>query len=173
MKRLGVAAIMSAGILFPGLSTVGEAGRRNVGTDWLNVVVNGGAHVVLTDARGRTSGDCDSTGERIPGCEYRTDAGLWAPRATQTRIVLFNLRPPTPGRYRLSVEVADSGGVLVECGGESAGGGATSFGDLIAEVGTRGVWGIQWTPGGSGKGPMLRLRRIEPPDTLRGRPPRR
>ena len=87
-------------------------------------------------------------------------------------MVMFTLGPPYPGRYRLSAEVADSGGVFVECAWQSAGGGGTSAGGFTAEIGTRGVWSIQWSPGSHGKPSTLQSRRIEPPDTLRNRPPR-
>jgi hypothetical protein len=173
MRLLSVVAIVMSGISLVGPSTAGSAGRRSTASDRLYIVVHGGAHVVLTDARGRTSGDCDTTGVRIPACEYRTDVALFAPRATEKRMVMFILGPPCPGRYRLSAEVADSGGVFVECAWQSAGGGGTSAGGLPAEVGTRCVWSIQWSPGSHGKPSTLQSRRIEPPETPRATSPRR
>jgi hypothetical protein len=172
MRLLGVVAIVMSGILLVGPSTAGSAGRRSTASDRLYIVVHGGVHVVLTDARGRTSGDCDTTGVRIPACEYVADARLFAAHWTEKRRVMFTLGPPYPGRYRLSAEVADSGGVFVECAWQSAGGGGTSAGGLPAEIGTRGVWSIQWSPGSHGKPSTLQSRRIEPPETPRARSPR-
>jgi hypothetical protein len=171
MRLLGVMAIVISGLLLMGSSTAGAAGKRSTASDRLYIVMHGGAHVVLTDARGRTSGDCDTTGVRIPACEYRTDVALFAPRAVEKR--MFILGPPSPGHYRLSAEVADSGGVFVECAWQSAGGGGTSAGGLPGEIGTRGVWSIQWVQGSHGKPSTLQSRRIEPPDTPRARSPRR
>ena len=167
MRLLGVVAIVMSGILLVGPSTAGSAGRRSTASDRLYIVVHGGVHVVLTDARGRTLGDCDTTGVRIPACEYVADARPFAARWTEKRRVMFTLGPPCPGRYRLSAEVADSGGVFVECAWQSAGGGGTSAGGFPAGIGTRGVWSIRWSPGSQGKPSTLRSRRIEPPDTPR------
>jgi hypothetical protein len=173
MRLLNVVAIVVAGCVLAGLTPAGAAGKGSTASDRLYIVVYGGARVVLTDARGRTSGDCDTMGVRIPACEYRTDVALFAPRATEKRMVMFILGPPSPGHYRLSAEVADSGGVFVECAWQSAGGGGTSAGGLPAEIGTRGVWSIQWAQGSHGKPSTLQSRRIEPPEASRARSPRR
>jgi hypothetical protein len=172
MRLLRVLVVI-LGISLAGLTTAGSAGKRSTASDRLYIVVHGGAHVVLTDARGRTSGDCDTTGVRIPACEYVADARPFAARWTEKRMVMFTLGPPAPGRYRLSAEVADSGGIFVERAWQSAGGGGTSAGGLSAEIGTRCVWSIQWAQGSHGKPSTLQSRRIEPPETPRAMSPRR